>query len=238
MATPGARAAMRIILIEDNDSLARGIAYRLEDLGNAVDRLTDGAAADDFLRTEGGDLVILDVNLPSLDGLSVLRRMRARGDDRPVLLLTARSETYDRVQGLDAGADDYLVKPFDMAELEARLRALARRKTRAHRPALALGPLRLDLDARHAFVGSAPLDAPRREISVLEALLMAEGRTVPKAELIAQVYGTGADVEESAVEVHISRLRKRLKPHGLGIQVRRGLGYALIEQAPAAARAD
>ncbi|GAA5070015.1 response regulator transcription factor [Roseibacterium beibuensis] len=218
---------MRIVLIEDNQSLAKGITYRLQDLGHAIDVISDGLAADEFLRGGGGELVILDINLPRMDGLSILRAMRARGDGRPVLLLTARSETHDRVEGLDAGADDYLVKPFAMAELEARVRALSRRLDRNHRPALRLGPLSLDLDGREVAIAGEIHALPRREISVLESLLLAEGRIVPKNDLLDHVYGTGADVEESAIEVHISRLRKRLKPHGVTIRVRRGLGYAI-----------
>lgn len=221
---------MHIVLVEDNESLAKGITYRLEDSGHAVDLISDGAQAHDHLRTAGGDLVILDINLPGLDGLSILRDLRARGDARPVILLTARAETEDRVKGLDAGADDYLVKPFEMAELEARVRALARRQPHELRESLSLGPVTLDLGARQVSIAGVAEPLPRREVAVLEALLTAQGRTVPKAELLDRVYGTGADVEESAVEAHISRLRKRLRPHGLAIRVQRGLGYALVAE--------
>jgi len=226
---------MRIVLVEDNQSLARGITYRLQDLGHAVDLISDGLAADEFLRGGGGDMVILDINLPRIDGLTLLRDMRARGDGRPVLLLTARAETHDRVEGLDAGADDYLVKPFAMAELEARLRALTRRRAHDHRPALRLGPLALDLAGRQVTIDGAAQDLPRREVAVLESLMLAEGRTVPKHDLLDHVYGTGADVDETAIEVHVSRLRKRLKPHGLMIRVRRGMGYAIALAEDAAA---
>jgi DNA-binding response OmpR family regulator len=218
---------MRIVLVEDNQSLARGITYRLQDLGHAVDLISDGLAADEFLRGGGGDMVILDINLPRMDGLTLLRDMRARGDGRPVLLLTARAETHDRVEGLDAGADDYLVKPFAMAELEARLRALTRRRAHDHRPTLRLGPLALDLAGRQVTIDGTAQDLPRREVAVLESLMLAEGRTVSKHDLLDHVYGTGADVDETAIEVHVSRLRKRLKPHGLMIRVRRGMGYAI-----------
>ncbi|WP_439144212.1 response regulator, partial [Planktotalea sp.] len=119
---------MRITLVEDNMSLAKGITYRLEDAGHAVDRLHDGSAAETHLMDDGADLVILDINLPGVDGLTLLTAMRKRGDVRPVILLTARADTQDRVKGLDAGADDYLIKPFEMAELEARVRALLRRR--------------------------------------------------------------------------------------------------------------
>lgn len=222
---------MRIALIEDHESLARGIAYRLEDMGHSVDLIEDGADADVHLRGDGAELIILDINLPGMDGLTILRNLRRRGDDRPVLLLTARSDTLERVQGLDAGADDYLVKPFEMDELEARLRALARRRPRPMVRALLLGDVELDLDSRQVSIGGSPVAMPRREISLLEVLLGAQGRTVSKADLLDHLYGTTADIEEGAVEVHVSRLRKRLKPHGLVIKVQRGIGYSLTEEA-------
>lgn len=219
---------MRIVLVEDHDGIARGIAYRMQDLGHSVDIIVDGLAADQHLRTGGGDLVILDINLPGMDGLAILRAMRQRGDERPVLVLTARAETHDRVRGLDAGGDDYLVKPFEMDELEARVRALARRQPRPLRRKIVMGALALDLDAREVTADGTPLALPRREVSLLEVLIAAQGRTVSKNDLLDHIYGTGADIEEGAIEVHISRLRKRLKAHGLTIRVARGLGYALI----------
>lgn len=224
---------MRIILVEDNASLARGITYRLQDAGHAVDVLDDGEAADSYLRSDQADIVILDINLPGRDGIEVLKAMRARGDDRPVLLLTARADTADRVRGLDAGADDYLVKPFEMVELEARIRALSRRKPLPFRKVMTLGPLVLDLDARQVEIEGQPQAVPRREVSILEALMAADGRNVSKAQLLEHTYGTGTDVDEAAIEAHISRLRKRLKPHGIAIVVSRGLGYAVVAEAPA-----
>jgi DNA-binding response OmpR family regulator len=221
---------MRIVLVEDNAALAKGIAYRLNDLGHAVDILDDGLAAEAHLRGEGADLIILDINLPRLDGLSILRSLRERGDDRPVLLLTARSETVDRVRGLDAGADDYLVKPFEMAELEARVRALARRQTRPLRRSAQFGPMTFDLDTRQLSLDGETLPLPRREVSLVEILIAAQGRTVSKSDLLDHLYGTGTDIEEAAIEAHVSRLRKRLKPHGLLIRVQRGLGYALAHE--------
>lgn len=218
---------MRIVLVEDNASLARGITYRLQDAGHSVDLLDDGDAAELFLRSDQADLVILDINLPGRNGVEVLKIMRARGDDRPVLLLTARADTADRVRGLDAGADDYLVKPFEMIELEARIRALSRRKSVPLRKELTIGDVVLDLDARQVEIGATPVAIPRREISILEALMTAEGRTIAKSQLLEHTYGTGTDVDEAAIEAHISRLRKRLKPHGVAIVVQRGLGYAI-----------
>lgn len=220
---------MQILVVEDNESLAKGIGYRFEDAGHAVDLIDDGFDADTLLRDSPADLVILDINLPGLDGLEVLQRMRARGDERPVILLTARSETADRIRGLDMGADDYLVKPFEMAELEARARAVLRRRSNPLRDTLSLGPLTLDLGARQAELAGEPLPMPRREVAVLEALLSAEGRFVSKGTLLDRTYGTGAAVEETAVEVHVSRLRKRLREAGLSIESQRGIGYRLVE---------
>ena len=222
---------MRIAIVEDNESVAKGIAYRLEDRGHATDLLHDGAAADAFLRDDANDLVVLDINLPGLDGLEVLRNLRARGDMRPVLLLTARGEIDARVAGLDAGADDYLTKPFDMEELEARIRALLRRRGQEIETGLTFGPLTLDTGTRSAMAANVMLELPRRELSVLEALMRAQGRVLSKQDLIEHVYGTGADVEESAIEVHVSRLRKRVKAYGVYIRAQRGLGYRL-ETAP------
>lgn len=218
---------MRIAIVEDNESVAKGIAYRLEDRGHATDLIHDGADADAFLQGDSNDLVVLDINLPHLDGLSVLRNLRARGDARPVLLLTAQGDVEARVRGLDAGADDYLTKPFDMDELEARIRALLRRRAQDIETSLTFGPLRLDEQSRSVHSGDAPLDLPRRELSVIEALMRADGRVVAKVDLIEQVYGTGADVEDSAIEAHVSRLRKRLRAHGVDIRAQRGLGYRL-----------
>lgn len=218
---------MRIAVIEDNEALAQGIAFRLRDRGHAVDLLHNGAEADRFLSQEGADIVVLDLNLPGMDGIDVLRALRRRGDGTPVILLTARSETAERVAGLDAGADDYLTKPFEMDELEARLRAMARRKNLEFSARDTIGPLVFDRTSRQLMQNDQPLDIPRREIATLECLLERRGRIVSKAQLITHVYGTGSDAEESAMEPHISRLRKRLDPFGIKIKTARGLGYML-----------
>jgi len=194
--------------------------------------LHDGDAAAEFLRRDGAELIILDINLPGQDGLSLLKQLRARGDARPVILLTARAQTEDRVIGLDAGADDYLIKPFEMAELEARVRALSRRRATAPRAIQKIGLLEFDPGARQVMAAGEALDLPRREVSLFEALLGADGRLVTKSALLDQVYGTGADVEESVIEVYVSRLRNRIKPHGVTIKTQRGLGYQLLEVAP------
>jgi two-component system OmpR family response regulator len=219
---------MRITLVEDNISLAKGISYRLEDVGHAVNTLHDGSAAQSYLKDDGADLVILDINLPGTDGLTLLSDMRKRGDARPVILLTARADTDDRVRGLDAGADDYLIKPFEMAELEARVRALLRRRAVPQQHLRSIGALDYDASARQLFSDGVELDIPRRELSVFECLLLAEGRTVSKSLVLDHVYGVGADAEETVVEVYASRLRGRLKPYGIIIRTRRGLGYQML----------
>jgi len=216
-------------VIEDNESVAKGIAYVLRDKGHAVDLIHDGTQASEFLKDDGADLIIMDINLPGQNGIDILTAMRKRGDTRPVILLTARSQTDDRVEGLDAGADDYLVKPFEMAELEARIRALTRRNSPATLATRQIGSLDWDMSARQLSHAGDALDLPRREIALFEALARHPGQTVSKSSLLDQLYGTGSDVEETVVEVYVSRLRKRLKPHGLSITVKRGLGYALDE---------
>lgn len=220
---------MRIALIEDNIDLARGIVHSLGDAGHAVDHLADGTDAAVFLSREGADIIVLDINLPGQSGLDILRGLRARGDVTPVLLLTARADTGDRVAGLDAGADDYLVKPFAMEELMARLRALGRRRGGGSGVTDQIGPLMYHRTDRLFSVAGEPLDLPRRELSAMECLLERRGRLTPKSALLDYLYGVGTDIEDSAVEVHISRLRKRLRAYGIEIKTARGLGYMLVD---------
>ncbi len=221
---------MRITLVEDNIGLSKGIAYRLQDAGHAVDMLHDGIEAAQFLATDTSDLIILDINLPGMDGLEILRDLRARNDPRPVVLLTARADIKDRVIGLDAGADDYLIKPFEMDELEARVRALSRRRTDSSRQVRSIGPLQFDVSARQLMAGERALDIPRRELSIFECLILADGRRIPKSALLDHVYGTGSDIEERVIEVYVSRLRARLRPYHIEINTARGLGYQLQQQ--------
>jgi len=218
---------LHIVIVEDNKGVANGIAYVLRDDGHAVDLIFDGAEADQFLQGDGADVIVLDVNLPNVSGIDILKRMRARGDTRPVLMLTARTTLEDKITGLDAGADDYLAKPFDMAELVARLRALMRRVRGAPAKIHDIGPLSFDLTARHVNGPDGTIDLPRRELAIFEALLMAQSRMLSKQALLDKVYGTGAEVEEQVVEVYISRLRKRLRPFHVEIKVQRGLGYSM-----------
>lgn len=218
---------MRIAIVEDNEALAKAIAYRLRDRGHAADVLHDGDEADAFLAQDGADLVVLDINLPGRSGLEILRAMRQREDGTPVILLTARSEISDRVAGLDLGADDYLVKPFEMDELDARIRALSRRKNLDYGAKETIGGLEFDRTTRQVQADGASLDIPRRELSVFECLLERRGRIVSKSHLTESVYGIGADVDDTAIEPHVSRLRKRLAPYQVTIKTARGLGYVL-----------
>ncbi|MEP1932567.1 MAG: response regulator transcription factor [Hoeflea sp.] len=218
---------MRIAIIEDNKALANAIAYRLRDRGHAADVLHDGDEADVFLSQDGADLVVLDINLPGQTGLDVLRSMRARSDSTPVILLTARSETSDRVKGLDLGADDYLVKPFEMDELEARIRALSRRKKLDYGISETIGGLEFNRTSRQVLANGTLLEVPRRELAVFECLMERRGRIVSKAQLTNHVYGVGADVDDTVIEPHVSRLRRRLSDYGVSIKTARGLGYML-----------
>lgn len=218
---------MHIVVVEDNLAVAKGISYHLQDAGHAVDLIHHGDEADEYLRSDTADIVVLDINLPGKSGLSILQAMRQRNDARPVLLLTARSELDDKIAGLDAGADDYLSKPFEMQEFSARIRALSRRVADAPAGTRQIGSLRFEASARMIQGPDGPLDIPRREIALFEKLLRAEGRLVSKQALLDSLYGTGADVDEPVVEVYVSRLRKRLQPHGVQITVKRGLGYMM-----------
>lgn len=218
---------MRIAVVEDNVPLARGIAYAFRDEGHAADVFTDGETALAALMEAEPDAIVLDVNLPDLDGITLLRRLRAGGRSAPVLLLTARGDLDDRVAGLDAGADDYLVKPFEIEELAARIRALLRRRGVQPTAVLALGGLELDLDAREIRAGGARLAVPRREVALFEALALAAGRLVTRERLIEHLYGTGSDIEGGTLDSHLSRLRARIAPHGAVIRTVRGLGYLL-----------
>jgi two-component system OmpR family response regulator len=218
---------MRIVLVEDHAILARAIIQSLQGAGHAVDWINHGLEADSFLARNGADLVILDVNLPGLGGLDVLRRLRKRGQVFPVLMLTAQGQLDDRVAGLDAGADDYLVKPFETAELLARLRALARRPGDARGETLTLGGITYDRASRSLSGKTDQIAVSPRELALFEAFSDSPGRVLSKEHLSERIYGTGADVDANAVELLVSRLRRKLDGHGLNIRTLRGLGYLL-----------
>lgn len=202
---------MRILLVEDHPQLAESVAQALRAAGWTVDLLNDGVAADLALSTEDYALAILDVGLPRLDGFQVLSRLRKRGKTLPVLMLTARGEVTDRVHGLNLGADDYLAKPFELSELEARVKALLRRSVAAGERQQSCGPLVYDLDARRFSLGGQPLSLTSREQAVLEALITRPGRVMSKDQLAAQVFGLDEDASADAIEIYIHRLRKKLE---------------------------
>ncbi|MFI8741886.1 response regulator [Stutzerimonas zhaodongensis] len=223
---------MRILLVEDHPQLAESVAQALRAAGWTVDLLTDGVAADLALSTEDYALAILDVGLPRLDGFQVLSRLRERGKTLPVLMLTARSEVTDRVHGLNLGADDYLAKPFELSELEARVKALLRRSVAAGERQQRCGSLVYDLDARRFSLQGQPLNLTSREQAVLEALITRPGRVMSKDQLAAQVFGLDEDASADAIEIYIHRLRKKLEGSAVRIVTFRGLGY-LLEAADA-----
>ena len=223
---------MRILLVEDHPQLAESVAQALRAAGWTVDLLNDGVAADLALSTEDYALAILDVGLPRLDGFQVLARLRERGKTLPVLMLTARGEVTDRVHGLNLGADDYLAKPFELSELEARVKALLRRSVAAGERQQRCGPLVYDLDARRFSLSGQPLSLTSREQAVLEALITRPGRVMSKDQLAAQVFGLDEDASADAIEIYIHRLRKKLEGSSVRIVTFRGLGY-LLEAADA-----
>ena len=218
---------MRILLVEDDKILADALRRALMQSAYAVDVAGTGEEADHALAVESYDLAILDVGLPGLDGLEVLRRLRARKAAVPVLLLTALDALADRVRGLDLGADDYLAKPFDLPELEARVRALLRRGGANTTPFLQHGKLRLDTVGRRVFYEDQPVELSARELSVLELLLMREGRVVSKEHMVNHLYGWGDEVGANAIEVYVYRIRKKLEPLGCEIRTVRGMGYLM-----------
>lgn len=217
---------MRILLVEDDPALALSLNQGLRQMGFAVDLSQDGGEADAILSVRKFDAVVLDLGLPGLSGMEVLKRLRKRGATLPVLILTARDAMTDKVAGLNAGADDYLLKPFDFQELEARLNALLRR-TQAERSGwLEAGRLRLDRSARQAFLELEPLSLSAREVGVLELLMSRLGRVVSKEQL-AEHLSQDEEIGENAVEVYVHRLRKKLEAVGIEIRTLRGLGYLL-----------
>jgi len=222
---------MRILLVEDNVALAASLTEALTQAGFTPDCVHDGRSADHLLCTEDYALAILDLGLPRLDGLEVLRRLRQRRNPLPVLILTAHGSVEDRVRGLNLGADDYLAKPFDLTELEARARALIRRGQGHESVQLRCGPLQYDSLSRVFLLAGEPLSLTRRERAVLEVLMLRDGRAVNKAALSEKIFGIDESVSPDAIEIYVYRLRKKLAGSGVAIVTLRGLGY-LLEAVP------
>ena len=220
---------MRILLVEDDTVLADALARTLVQSAHAVDIVTTGDEAYSALVLGHHDLAILDIGLPGIDGLEVLRRLRGRRSTIPVLMLTALDALEDRVRGLDLGADDYLAKPFDLPELEARVRALLRRSANTT-PLLAQGLLCFDTVGRRVYHDKRPLDLSPRELALLELLMMRAGRVVSKEQMVNHLYGWDDEVADNAIEVTVYRLRKKLEPLGCAIRTVRGMGYLMDRQ--------
>lgn len=218
---------MRVLLVEDDPLLGDGLAVGLRQSDFAVDWLKDGLSAETALKSESFDLVVLDLGLPRLSGMELLRRLRARGETVPVLILTAHDAVADKIAGLDAGADDYLVKPIDLDELAARLRALTRRAGGRAVPRLAHGDLVLDPAAHQVTLAGQPVELATREFAVLRTLLENAGRVMTRSQLESSIYGWQGEPDSNAVEVHIHHLRRKLGADL--IKTLRGVGY-LIEK--------
>jgi two-component system response regulator QseB len=214
---------MRVLLVEDDRMIAQGLQTALRQDGYAVDWMGDGRAADAALHNARFDLVLLDLGLPERDGLSVLRDLRRRGDATPVIILTARDDTQDRIDGLDAGADDYIIKPFDLDEVAARMRSVLRRANGRADPTIRVGDISLN-PATHAVErAGAAVQLSAHEYAVLEALLQRPGAILSRTQLEDRLYGWDAPVESNAIEVYIHSLRRKLGSDS--IRTLRGVGY-------------
>jgi two-component system OmpR family response regulator len=218
---------MRILIVEDDLVLTSALTRALNQAAYTVDAVDNGESANEALKSHTYDLVVLDIALPEIDGLTVLRRLRDRQVHVPVLLLTARDTLEDRVIGLDTGADDYMTKPFDLPEFEARVRALIRRGHFNSSNNLTHGGLRFDSAARRLFYNDQPVDISMRELAVIELLLSRQGRVVTKEQMVDHLFGWGDVANSNAIEVYIHRVRKKLEPFSIDIRTVRGMGYLL-----------
>lgn len=219
---------MRILLVEDDRLLGEAVVAGLRQAGFTVDWVRDGVDAEHALAAEQFELLVLDLGLPRRSGLDVLRTLRQKGDDIPVLILTARDTVQDRVQGLDTGADDYLVKPFDLAELNARIRALLRRHSGRSSPLLEHGGIRLDPAAHRVELNGVVVETSPREFMVLHLLLESAGRVLSRERLEEALYGWGGEVESNTVEVYIHHLRRKFGTDL--IRTIRGVGYMVEKE--------
>lgn len=220
---------MRLLLVEDDLILKDGLERAFSKSGYAVDVMCDGDSANKLLSYQEYDVIVLDLGLPKLDGFEVLKRLRARGNITPVLILTALEDTQNRVKGLDLGADDYLAKPFELAELEARVRALIRRGVSGGSAKVSFGDLVFDTTNRQCSFNKLPLSLSQRELALLELLMLKATKVVSKAKILEHLCSWDESMSENAIEVNVSRLRKKLNVFGIEIRTIRGLGYLLAK---------
>lgn len=221
---------MYILLAEDDEHLSEGISMALKDNGYRVDRAANGPDAENAARNVPYDLLILDLNLPQLDGREVLKRLRKEGHGVPVLILTAYGSIEDRIKGLDLGANDYMTKPFDLGELEARVRALLRSTNWKNRSTIKIGALQFDTVARRAFIKEEEVELAARELAVLEFLLQNAGRVVTKQQLTDYLAGMDGEISNNALDILICRLRKKIDNSECAVRTIRGLGYIFEEK--------
>ncbi len=222
---------MRILLVEDAADIAQAIAAALTRRGDAVDHAGTIAAARDLIAVQDYDIAILDIGLPDGSGTDVLAALRGAGKATPVLMLSARTRIDDRVSALDSGADDYLVKPFDLRELEARIRALVRRQGEDRAGVIEFADLSFDPAACRLEIDGAPVALTRREFTLLEIMLSNRGRVIPKERILERMYAFDSEqVGTNTVELYIARLRRKLQPSSVAIRTLRGLGYQLVDE--------
>jgi DNA-binding response OmpR family regulator len=221
---------MRILLVEDDKLLGDGIQAGLIQSGFNVDWVRDGVAAELALKTGEFAGVVLDLGLPRLSGMELLARLRGAGNKVPVLILTARDRVEDRIKGLDCGADDYVIKPFDLHELAARLRALVRRSRGEAAPKLRVGGIELDPAARSVSFHGRPVELSQREFALLQELMLSAGQVLSREQLAQRLYAWGEEIESNAIEVHVHHLRRKLAPELL--RTVRGVGYMMPREAP------
>lgn len=221
---------MRILVVEDDAAIANAVCEALKRAGHSVDHLADGRQALNALREHAFALVVLDLGLPGAEGGEILRTLRGDADSVPVLVITAREELDERVRALDLGADDYLVKPFALAEFEARVRALLRRRASQGVPMLQVGRLAIDLAGRRALLGQSSLDLTAREFGLLEALLLRRGRVTSREQLTETLCKWDETLSDNGLDIAVYRLRRKLSGSGVQLRTARGLGYLLEEE--------
>ncbi len=223
---------MRVLIAEDDKPIADALRASLIECGHAVDAVADGIAAEHALCSEAYDLLVLDLGLPRMEGNQVLRQARARGSDIAVMVVTARDGVAERIQVLDSGADDYLVKPFVLAEFVARARALLRRRANGGIPEISIGRLRIHVGARRVWLDEEPLELTAREYSLLEALFARQQHVVSRAQLMEALCDWEQDLTDNGLDISVHRLRRKLRDSGVQIRTIRGLGYLLEESKP------